>query len=854
MRNNPQQGGGIFARYAGANMSPIPPGYMESAAQEANIYANMGANIANMMMKHSEMEMKGKELETTNETNRVKAKTEENKTLEIFLRDEREREKLGADVQSNQIKTVMDADKLYAERIDEARDSLSPDSPNYIKDPAQRALIEQKIRGWQASRGGLLDTIDRYMKISPNSSGQTSPVSKELREQYKTWQAIPQGIRSPSFNPQVTPPRVNPTEAPAATKGADGGLDGAALRAAGIPVATKAIFGNRVLGAAPAPAAEPQQRTVDGKPSTVTENKPDLARGDLGFFYNINQKIINSDNQPVVGQIKATKKDDGTFDYGLEFNDSQITPSVIDDPQVLQSNQQIYRNLHAIRFILESGLNEGIDPNKDEVNVANKVYNANQSAVPFKIQQAVALLLRDQQPGVPGDAYTLEFNRAFRRKFGTTPDMYLVAGEQKPQDIELTPSQIPRLQAAQEDIQKRIATAAQQPMKKPQDVGIDPLDPTQANRITLLAQMESLDRRIAGVSPDTSVGKRLIKQREILQKRYDIYKSESELWAKQLERFREEQKQGETEFKQAEEVREQIASTIGIQRWGAELEAKAKTRIDTMIGARPGDEKLFGGWMASGIVNWPGNLTVALPNGKVVKAGPQDIIETAKRTNSWGMVLDSTTDIKLPDYEKDLPALNTAHSEHQKLIPPLNRLMDVFRSIDTDSAMEAFGKKWYVADVAAREPDVFAIMAALRKPYTGGGNPSNFEQQMLLSAIPNPGTVFTLNNFSIHRMRTIALLSMLEHARNMQQHGLVITPAALASYNRDYKSILGREITMNDFKKYNSLVDSYSAGWRPGVGNWKDPNDYNNKVGDAAFQDMIQNVEADFPKFVGGRR
>ena len=53
MPNNPQQGG-FFTRYAGQNMSPVPAGYMESAAQEAAMYSNIGSTIANMYMKKQE--------------------------------------------------------------------------------------------------------------------------------------------------------------------------------------------------------------------------------------------------------------------------------------------------------------------------------------------------------------------------------------------------------------------------------------------------------------------------------------------------------------------------------------------------------------------------------------------------------------------------------------------------------------------------------------------------------------------------------------------------------------------------------------------------------------------------------
>lgn len=84
-RNQNQQGGGggggsLFTRYGGMGMSPVPAGYLESASQEAAMYANIGQSIANSIYKQQEMALKEKEIETANTANTVAA--EKNKQAE----------------------------------------------------------------------------------------------------------------------------------------------------------------------------------------------------------------------------------------------------------------------------------------------------------------------------------------------------------------------------------------------------------------------------------------------------------------------------------------------------------------------------------------------------------------------------------------------------------------------------------------------------------------------------------------------------------------------------------------------------------------------------------------------------
>jgi len=49
MQNSAPQG--MFARYTGEQVQQIPPGFMEAAQAQAQMYASIGQNIANGLYK-----------------------------------------------------------------------------------------------------------------------------------------------------------------------------------------------------------------------------------------------------------------------------------------------------------------------------------------------------------------------------------------------------------------------------------------------------------------------------------------------------------------------------------------------------------------------------------------------------------------------------------------------------------------------------------------------------------------------------------------------------------------------------------------------------------------------------------
>jgi hypothetical protein len=77
MAANPNQqgggGGGMFARYGGEQVASLPPGYLEAAQAQASMYANVGQQIANAIVKQQEIKLKKEEIKVASETNTVNA-------------------------------------------------------------------------------------------------------------------------------------------------------------------------------------------------------------------------------------------------------------------------------------------------------------------------------------------------------------------------------------------------------------------------------------------------------------------------------------------------------------------------------------------------------------------------------------------------------------------------------------------------------------------------------------------------------------------------------------------------------------------------------------------------------------
>jgi len=848
MRNNPQQGG-YFSRYAGMGMSPVPAGYMESAAQEAAMYSNMGSTIANMYMKKQEMGIKGQEIAAEKESTAAKVKANELTGARIDAGDRKlefdawkAEQDLGLKADEQKFKTFTDADKILENRYSTLNLKLSKATTQEEKD-----RITQEMNGISEQRGVISQGVSRYLKDGTFSDQPKTPapsvrtkrgaVNQEYTDYLKyNSTGVPLLRRQEYIDAGV--PRLskrNPNEASEPTNGGSGavitGLEH--LLPSGIPTATKAYLAADV---APAPTV------VDGRPATVVAGKPDIFMGHFDTEIKRSTSITNSANESLVGQFEFTPNENRALPgvISLTVNDTLLSK---DNKELSEANrvqnERTFREMHVLKFILENSFDFGVQPTKEQALLANKKFNADKSPIIGRIQSAYALLANDEA-GVNNEV-NLRFNKAFKQRFRMSVDRFMLDGSLP--DVAVSARQtsaIPKMIDERNKILLDISNATTEELPATYQK-----DPTEDQRTALLKQIKEDNDLFLQQSPgvDTDAYKILTDRISRARAEHDSLVKESDAWRHSREVWVTQNKFGSDALRgKLTNLNATIDAMQSTDKFMSESAKSFGLGSRTWLGARPEDEKVLSGWLARGIVNFP-KTVVTDAKGRSIVVNPSEYLDWVVSTRSYSDFDEVNSAVGAPT-QKDFDEALATNAEHQKLIPPLNALITEWKNTGKKDLPQSIIDKFLNPQTAAQENNVFAIMAAQRKPVTGGGNPSNFEQQMLLSGIPNPGTVFTFADFSLYRLKTTAVLSMLSHARMMQNHGFAITEEALNSYNLQYSKIFGRKITMADFNKYQRFVNDRKGAYegRAGAMTTEDAA----AMGKAGFDELTSLITTDF--------
>jgi len=103
------------------------------------------------------------------------------------------------------------------------------------------------------------------------------------------------------------------------------------------------------------------------------------------------------------------------------------------------------------------------------------------------------------------------------------------------------------------------------------------------------------------------------------------------------------------------------------------------------------------------------------------------------------------------------------------------------------------------------------LKSAYRKEAVGGGNPSNYEQELLNDLIPNPNDLLSIDKRNVRRYQNLALMSVLVNHKNMMAAGMELTPQAVEMYNKQLGDAIGRKITKEEIEKmYNVFSENES--------------------------------------------
>lgn len=832
MATNPQQGG-MFARYAGMNSSPVPPGYLESAQAQASMYANIGSNIAGMMQRKQDMEMKEKEFGLKKEeieASKLSAKAagdkafNESRRLDITQQEtnSKERERIAGERL-----------KFMSQGLTQLDASIG-DIQRQLDNPEDYKLTPEKIEKLKAKRTELYERktgmSESYMKALDSSFAETNTEATKTPQQryYEEWSKLPTGGRLRFGDYDITRRRQegllpgeapkeaekpNPSNASGPSNGGLGavrtGLEG--FVPSGIPTATKAFF-----AATPPPIVNPPSSNppvVDGKPSTKIEGIPDYSSYHLKFdSANLPEiKLQGGGLAPVSFAPQRDKNTQQLTGIGLVVAPSTTSTG---DPAIDADNRKKIRFAHVMKFIMDNNLAESIKPTEEERRVAGAMFGTQENApILSKIWNAYALLSRDQNEEALNEPQFLTLNRAFEAKFGFNIDNFIEEGAEVNTNT-INPSPIPELRKLHIDALSRQAELVKKAQKLEGEMPAEfRNDPTRDERETAVKALEKVRKQMKlaplgspyyqELKAKESSLESLIRENKI---RFDTWKARYDMWEGKAKFYNE-------LIRSEASVGEGLAVQISASRADAEFAEKAAPKLARMIGISPSDRFRYGGWKAPGVVNFP-RLDVKEGNTRRFLSAPE-WASWVRRTGGWDQVGPVVASLeasgRLPT-EEQIKTIDTVHNEHMKLIPPLQGLATRFTELAKMNPLERAARQKMDKEFAAAGPLRLSVMAALRVAYTGGGNPSNFEQEMLLSAIPATDEVLSISNFNLQRIRLISVLSMINHAKVMMQNNNGhLDDDVIDSYNKQYAGIFGRKITLEDFTDFMNL-DSVVSG------------------------------------------
>lgn len=541
--------------------------------------------------------------------------------------------------------------------------------------------------------------------------------------------------------------------------------------------------------------------------------EPGVVQGDLGQKFRVVPGFNNSGGLPIVGKLKPSEKNPDEFD--IHINDSYYGEKAKGlDVARLQSAYTDKKTLHLMKFVLDNNLdyNMSINPTQAESDEAASrfdVYAKGPGST--RMAKAYALVKRATEgnfgPGSDNASLVL-FNRAFKTSRQMPLSTYWQEGEKNAVGDVLEP--VTALDDIKARRNKELASYANKDLVS---IGAK-YTPRYESRI------KGIDKEIkdnvdaaAGLRGDNPELKKINSRIATLtEERTSLITLENQ----NFQQFKEEQDNlAKINTDAQNKIATLNASISNMEASETQVAAdteKFKLLKEAWIGTNEGDDATYGGWISKGLAYW-GNVAPRIPtkNGKPIHMLPGDYIDWVNQNGKYKDFFRRDSMMVNPKVSQ-LAEIRQISSDQDKLIAPLQTLFMKFDDISKGNWMETNWGKWFDPKYASEENNVFHIMAARRHFVTGGGNPSNYEQEMLLSGIPNPGKVFTIASLNKQRLRTIAYLTLLDHARLMTRSGFAITKSALKYYNQKYQGIMGYEITAADINRHMHIIDTYGIG------------------------------------------
>jgi hypothetical protein len=850
----------MFSRYQSEQINQIPAGYVEGMSSWGRMAQNLGSNIASMMTQNRAEEMKSKE----NEIASKKTNIDERKADALDTANRLKEQGLTQESVYKGYESAHKAEQegfLRSESGLKAISSLHSSAQGVLRDPESTPEM-------RAEATKQLQELTPQLKAANERMAQwaTKPVltfedyqhslevKKENLERQRTLKAPPGVARppagstsfyqSPAFNPaSVTGEPQNATKTIAYGGSAKkvelvGGRVNALVNSDGSKVAVSGEIPESALPSAVEFASKFGDFSSSPSSSEAEQGAPVAEpvaervelKGHFGKSYVQSepmQSISEMSTSPVSGTIVWEETVDSagtkTRTPSLRFNSKSLTNA---DGTPNEASQQNFRLLSLMREAIDDESYRDVRPTATEIDTARTLFGTKDNAYDMPaIAQAYALVNRNVNAG-PGtyDTNADYFGIRFEQTYKMFPSQFMANGE-KANELEITPSTSAILEKTEQArLSKKFEEIGSAPDRPP---GLDAsIESTKSDYDSLVKASKFVASELATAPPGSDYEKQLKSRQEANNQKIRLLDSKMKMNEGLLNNW-------QVEMKRFEGRQTAIAQELDIDLKAQQLEAgrvsmaeKWSAASARWIGTKESDRAQYSGFIAVGLRDI-GGRTMKIPildvSGKPTGRFYRDRLDAAetivelKKAARYKDLIDLSSGMPTEDHinnaKTGILITNSKLKDTIPLLQAMKKQNDYFMKLGKKGIVGeiqvAFEKLWLPdASFATGTTLQKSLVGKIREAVVGPGNPSNYEQEVINSIVPNATDLLTRPERQDARIKALATMAILDHMTKMQANKMEPTDEAYKLYNAQLGSVIGEKITPAFF---NGLVNDYSS-------------------------------------------
>ena len=845
--------GNMFTRYAGEQVQQIPAGYVEGMSSYGRVAQQTASSIAGMMSDQAKIEASGKQ--GTIDARKADAADKANQLKQQGLDSESAYKaySLAADSEERTYTRIKDATSALGGSMKILEEEIG--NTDTTPERRREAALELK-----QTKIDFADSTKRMITLSkqPPLTFDSFQESQQKIRDARTRQAVPGAAlpergtpptvptsyyQSPAYQPpsftgrednvtktvafggspkkaEVVGGRVSSVVSPDGTKHSVGGW----VSEDDLPAINQVVTAMESSSAGNAYGTPSGSETPGPTPAPVEEK--------VALNGPLNSKYFNT--EPLAPINGSSNRDNR---QGTIFFEETVSPSTgqkIRTPTVKYNSKNLVnpdgspnadahmelRRLTLVNEVLKSGEYKNVSPLEQfERDAADDAVGTPDNALDMPaIRQAYAFVDRNLQNRTGGGIESDMWGSRFELQYGQRPSQFIAQGDAIIQEY-ITPSASVALQATE---QGRMAKALEDTSSAPtRPEALDQSIKDNASAILYWRkEIARLDRILSDPNtvnhPPTLAAMK--NKRAGAATQLEAEEKVTGNLQNQITHVDVQNKQYIANQKLAADALALDESVARLDKLGREKTDDIEKLVTRWIGIRPADLKRTNGFVAQGLKDLPviaQQIPIIVngnPTGKFYsdRLDSGELLEALRKNGDYKTIARITRN--MPTEEQMRNNQGTGIYDKQKKwdesIYPMNRLYEMNEELIKEQKSKG-GSTASVTLMKVRMPNgdlatagtlQKTLVGAIRESVVGPGNPSNYEQEVLASIIPNPEEILTIPSRQKARLQALATISMLHHYNSMISNGLVPTQETLKMYSNQIGQVLGYEVTPENFK------------------------------------------------------